>query len=203
MACPYALTEDGVESQFGTNHLGHFLFGNLLLKEDLVRSRVVIVSSSASERSVDYLRAPLRDLSYNSGKSYDPVLAYGVSKASNVLYAKRLAKLLKQKNIATFSLNPGSIKTNLQSYMSEEVREDMIQAAKEDNPNFVMPALKTLQQGCATQLRASLDPSLEVESGSYLDHCQVKALPEQKDHEAWVDEVWTVSEKLVGEKFEF
>lgn len=203
MACPYRLTEDGIEAQFGTNHLGHFLFGNLLLKEDLIGSRIVLVSSSASEHSAAALMSPLKDLSYDDGKIYDPVIAYRFSKACNVLYARRLAKLLKRKNVSTFSLNPGSIKTNLQVYMTEEMRNKAIEAAFKDNPNFEMPVRKTLQQGCSTQLRAALDPSLEPESGAYLDHCQVKRVPEHQEHEAFMDEVWTLSEQLVGDKFDF
>jgi NAD(P)-dependent dehydrogenase (short-subunit alcohol dehydrogenase family) len=201
MACPYALTEDGVESQFGTNHLGHFLFSNLLLKEDLVRSRVVVVSSSASERSAAYMMPHLEDVTYAQGKVYDPILAYGLSKACNILYAKRLNRLLKHRTIATFSLNPGSIRTNLQGYLTEEMRNKAIAEAQRDNPDFVMPQRKDVQQGCATQLRAALDPSLESESGSYLVDCQVKSLAVHEEAEAYMDEVWELSEKLVGEKF--
>ena len=204
MACPYALTVDGIESQFATNHLGHFLFGNLLLKQDLVASRVVVVSSSASERSAGYLMSPLKDLSYETGKAYDPIVAYGFSKACNVLYAKRLAKMLENKHIATFSLNPGSIKTNLQGHITDEMRKMAIEAATNENPNFEVPVPKTLQQGCATQLRAALDPSLESKSGTYLDHCHVKALTEHREHEAYMDNVWSISERLVGsETFDF
>ena len=200
MACPYGLTEDGIEIQFGTNHLGHFLFSNLLLKNSLIVSRVVAVSSSASNRKAEYFMRHLKDLSYDNGKEYDPVAAYGLSKPANILYAKRLAKLLKHENITAFSLNPGSIKTNLQGYLTGEMRTKAIEAAQQDNPDFKVPVPKTLQQGCATQLRAALDPSLDVDSGSYLDNCQIKTLPELDEAEAFMDEIWTISEQLVGEK---
>lgn len=203
MACPYALTVDGVESQFGTNHLGHFLFTNFLLKDDLIGSRIVVVSSSASERSVDYVTGPLKDISYENGKAYQPVLAYAVAKASNILYAKRLAKLLKPRGIVTFSLNPGSIKTNLQVHMTGEVRSEAIAQAIKDNPEFKVPVRKTLQQGAATQLRAALDPVLVGYSGAYLDDCQIKHLKQHADAEVFEDDVWTLSEQLVGEKFDF
>ncbi|KAL2438321.1 hypothetical protein ABEF95_006775 [Exophiala dermatitidis] len=121
MAAPYALLENGVESQFATNHLGHFLFTDLLLKADLIGSRIVVVSSSVTHRRLDFLMHHLKDLSYDQGKTYDPMTAYTVSKACNLLYAKRLAKMLKKKNISVFSLNPGSIRTNLQGYLTEEV----------------------------------------------------------------------------------
>ncbi|KIW63715.1 hypothetical protein PV04_08698 [Phialophora macrospora] len=203
MACPYALTVDGYETQFGTNHLGHFLFGNLLLREDLVRSRIVVVSSSASERYAEYAFAPLKDVSYDNGKAYEPFQAYTFSKSCNNLFARRLARVLKPKGIVAFSLNPGSIATNLQGFMTVELRNAAIETAKTQNPEFEMPKLKTLQQGTSTQLRAALDPSLEPDSGAYLDDCQVKEYAVFAGHGAFVDQVWELSERLVGEKFQF
>jgi hypothetical protein len=87
--------------------------------------------------------------------------------------------------------------------MTAEVRNKAIEAAKRENPEFEVPERKTLQQGASTQLRAALDPSLEPESGAYLDHCQVKKVGVHEGHEAYIDKVWEVSEGLVGEKFEF
>ncbi|KAK5199739.1 hypothetical protein LTR20_005563 [Exophiala xenobiotica] len=203
MACPYALTADGVESQFATNHLGHFLLGNLLLRDGLVGSRVVVVSSLASQRKADFLMPGLKDLTYDHGKTYDPFAAYSLSKACNVLYAKRLAKMLEPKRISTFSLNPGSILTNLQGYITAEMRNRAVEEFLKENPGVAIPERKSLQQGCATQLRAALDPSLKGNSGAYLDDCQVNETMEHKDAEAYMDEVWTLSEKLVGEKFVF
>jgi NAD(P)-dependent dehydrogenase (short-subunit alcohol dehydrogenase family) len=57
MACPYAKTEDGIESQFGTNHIGHFLLTKLLANKILAAgagSRIVNVSSSAIRGSIRY-----------------------------------------------------------------------------------------------------------------------------------------------------
>jgi NAD(P)-dependent dehydrogenase (short-subunit alcohol dehydrogenase family) len=206
MMCPYGLTEDGLETQFGTNHIGHFLFGNLLLKDDLIGRRVVVVGSSASELPADpILTEQLADLTYGGGEKYDPALAYSFSKACNNLYAKKLARLLAPKGIAVFTLNPGSIRTNLQVHMAQDptIRQRAIERATKLNPDFTMPVPKTLQQGCATQLRAALDPELEAESGAYLNHCQVANLKIHEGHEAYVDQVWELSEKIVGEKFHF
>lgn len=203
MACPYALTDVGVELQFATNHLGHFLFGNLLLEAGLIRSRVVVVSSLASQRKASLLMPHLKDLSYGQGRNYEPIGAYSVSKACNVLYAKHLAKVLAPKGISAFSLNPGSIATNLQVYITDEIRQRAIEQYKRENPDFQMPERKNLQQGCSTQLRAALDPSLESVSGAYLHDCQVSETPEHKEAEAYMDEVWELSEKLVGANFDF
>ena len=179
------------------------MFNNLLLKKDLIRSRVVVVGSSASERQAEFAFAPLKDITYDGGKTYDPIQGYTFSKSCNNLYAKYLAKVLKQKGIAVFSLNPGSIATNLQGYMTPEVRSKAIETALKENPDFEIPERKTLQQGASTQLRAALDPSLEPESGAYLDHCQVKKVAVHEGHASYVDQVWEISEQLVGEKFDF
>lgn len=203
MMCPYSLTEDGVELQFATNHIGHFLFSNLLLRKELISSRIVVVSSLAAERKPTYLFSNLDDLTYNGGKTYDPVVAYSFSKASNVLYAKRLARLLNPKNIAVFSLNPGSIRTNLQVHMTEETRSSAAAQILKENPDFKYPQPKTLQQGAATQLRAALDPSLAGDSGAYLNDCQVKNSSLLTEAEVFEHQVWEASEKLVGEKFDF
>ncbi|KAH0834512.1 hypothetical protein AYO21_08398 [Fonsecaea monophora] len=205
MACPYGVTEDGIETQLATNHLGHFLFTNLLLKSGLIGSRVVIVSSSASERAAEYAFQPLDDISYSDGATYDAMQAYTFSKACSVLYGKRLARLLHHKHpdVAVFSLNPGSIRTNLQGYMNADVRSRAIDVARRYNPAFTIPELKTLQQGCATQLRAALDPTLAVDSGAYLDDCQVTRVAVHEGHARYTDQVWELSERLVGEKFEF
>lgn len=201
MACPYTITDDGIEMQFATNHLGPFLFTNLLLQDGLVSERIVNVNSSASVRSAAYLLAPFDDLSYQNGKTYDPVQAYGTSKIAMLLYTRGLASRFKDRHISVFTLNPGSIKSPLQRYLSEEMRNAAIAAAKRDNPNFVSPVRKTLQQGCSTQLLAALDPSLVSHSGAYLDHCRVIETAEHRAAYSEADRVWKLSEQMVGTDF--
>jgi len=203
MASPYGHTADGIELQFGTNYIGHFLFANLLLKENLVKSRIVVVSSSASVRNAENMWRHLDDLSYDNGKSYAPMAAYSLSKSASVLYARGLAERLKDRQISVYSLNPGSIKTNLQVYLTDEMRNATLEAARKDNPNFTVPVPKSLQQGCATQLRAALDPSLVSHSGAYLDDCQVTVYPEHVEAYPYTDKLWAKSEELVGERFDF
>lgn len=104
MACPYSKTIDGIESQFATNHIGPFLFTNLLMPKILAAglgSRIVNVSSSAHGFGTgDYS-------DYNSEKGYNEFIAYGQSKLGNVLFTKSLATKLGSRGIQTYSLNPG------------------------------------------------------------------------------------------------
>ena len=199
---PYGTTEDGIETQLGTNHIGAFLFTNLLLQAGLIKDRIVNVNSSASVRKASYVLAPLDDLSYDHGKTYDPVQAYSTSKIAGMLYTRKLATKLKDQNIAAFSLNPGSIISPLQRHMDEDTRQGAYAIAYKESYNFEPPKLKTLQQGCSTQLRAALDPDLAAQSGSYMDDCQVVEYQEHVETYEAADRIWMVSEEMVGEPFD-
>lgn len=201
MACPYTPSADNIELHFATNAIGPALFTYLLLQADLIKSRIINVSSSASVRNPDYILAPLDDLTYQNGSTYDPVVAYGTSKAAVNLFTSALAKKLKPHGISVFALNPGSIKSPLQRYLTDEMRMAAFATAKKENPDFVPPERKTLQQGCATQLRAALDPSLEAQSGSYLDDCQVMDYQLLKDMQHAEGKVWALLEKMTDTEF--
>ena len=198
MACPFALNEDGIEKQFATNFIGPALFTNLLLEAGLIKHRIVNVSSSASVGKAESLMAPLEDLTYANGATYNPFLAYSTSKMALNLYTKHLAEMIKSNDMTVFCLNPGSIKSPLQRHFTEEGRAAAIATLKRDNPDFVMPKIKTLQQGCATQLRAALDPSIAAESGRYLDHCQFVEHQEHLDAAPAEERVWSILEKATG-----
>jgi NAD(P)-dependent dehydrogenase (short-subunit alcohol dehydrogenase family) len=205
MACPYWKTADDIEMQFGTNAVGPFLFTNLLLRAGLIAhgGRIVMVSSSASIRSPSMLLPPLDDLTYENGKIYNPAIAYSVSKLAKVLYARKLASLVQKDKITTLSLDPGSIKTPLQRHFTEAARNAAIEQAKKDDPNFVMPERKSLQEGCATQLRAALDPALDKSSGAFLQDCQILEHDLHVQSYGAADRVWKLCEDFVGETFDF
>jgi NAD(P)-dependent dehydrogenase (short-subunit alcohol dehydrogenase family) len=203
MACPWGVTEDGIELQFGTNFVGPFLFTNLLLRNNCITERVVNVNSSASVRLASYVLPPLDDITYGNGKNYDPVRAYSVSKTAGLLYSRRLASMLGQRGISVFSVNPGSIKSPLQRFVDEDLGRAMFDAAYKYDPDFVPPVRKTLRQGCATQLRAALDPTLRPASGAYLDDCNVREHWQHVEAYGAVDKVWKMGEAMVGEKFDF
>lgn len=104
MAIPKALTQDGIEMQLGTNHLGHFLLTNLLL--DLLKagapSRIVVVSSVLHR--IGYINKD--DL--NSEKSYRKWIVYGQSKLANILFVRELSKRLQGTGVTANSLHPGA-----------------------------------------------------------------------------------------------
>ena len=167
MFCPFALTPQGIESQFGTNHIGHFLLTNLLLPAMRQGGRIVNVSSSG------HFFSGIRFTDPNFTKGYDFVDAYGQSKTANILHALSLAERLHDRNIKAYSVHPGSISTGLQVHINPETVAPAIARAKETWPReFVATSLererKTLEQGCSTTLVAALDPALERKFHSFL-----------------------------------
>ncbi|MHA2168934.1 MAG: SDR family oxidoreductase [Candidatus Kariarchaeaceae archaeon] len=115
MACPESKTEDGFETQFGVNYLGHFLLTELLL--DILKkstpARVVCVSSVAhAGMRGQPAEIHLDDLNFEK-RSYHRVLAYNQSKLANVLHALNLSERLEGTSVSVFSVHPGWIRSNL------------------------------------------------------------------------------------------
>jgi len=204
MACPYTLSADDFELQLATNHLSHFLLTNLLLPKLLpsgpnTYTRIINVSSWGHAFS------PFRtqDPNFTSG-DYLPWTAYGQAKTANILFSVGLNQRFKGRGLRAFALHPGSIATNLQRYTDPDMVRVAMDYWKEIGKE--MPARKTLQQGCATTLRAALDPSLEEREEVYLQDCQLSEDPEVVKPYAVDAEnarvCWEMSEQMVGERFD-
>ena len=109
----YTLTPEGLESQFGTNHIGHFLLTNLLMPKIEAAGKVArIVNISSNGCLLAEVR--FNDYNFDNGKAYNRWEAYGQSKTANILFTVSLASKLASKGIAAFALHPGIvISTNL------------------------------------------------------------------------------------------
>ncbi|KIM99498.1 hypothetical protein OIDMADRAFT_180948 [Oidiodendron maius Zn] len=161
MACPYTKTEDGIESQFATNYVGHFLLTNLLMEKLLAAgdgTRIVNITSTAGATGEIHLD----DINFDDGKSYNPIAAYGQSKVANILFTVSLSKNFSSRKLASFSVHPGSISTGLQKHFHDPAtfKECMDYVEAKIGGNFKFEEKKTLQQGCSTTLVAALDPSI-------------------------------------------
>jgi NAD(P)-dependent dehydrogenase (short-subunit alcohol dehydrogenase family) len=110
---PFAVTKEGIEIQFGVNHVGHFLFTNLLIPKIPKGGRIVNVSSSG------HCMSGIRfdDYNFRNGDLYDEWTAYGQSKTANILFAMALARRLKSRGICCFSLHPGSTESGLAAHL--------------------------------------------------------------------------------------
>jgi NAD(P)-dependent dehydrogenase (short-subunit alcohol dehydrogenase family) len=120
MAQPFSLTPEGIESQFGTNHIGHFLFTQLIIGKVLAASegkRVVNLSSNAYAMG----RVRFEDINFQKGE-YNSWESYAQSKSANVLYSKALAQKYKSKGLVAFSVHPGAIWTNLGLHAKDDLK---------------------------------------------------------------------------------
>ncbi|CAI0476190.1 unnamed protein product [Linum tenue] len=170
MACPYSLSEDNIELQFATNHLGHFLLTNLLL-ETMKRTahasnregRIVILGSLAH---IFTYKGGIRFERLNDESGYFGMSAYGQSKLANILHAKELARRLQEDgvNITVNSLHPGSIVTNLLRHHS--VVNGLANL-------FVKFALKNAEQGAATSCYLALHPQVKGVTGKHFMDCNL------------------------------
>ncbi|KAG6825743.1 hypothetical protein H0H92_002605 [Tricholoma furcatifolium] len=199
MGAPYSKTPDGLESQFGINHIGHFLFGNLILPKLIESPAPRIVSVS----SVGHFWSPVRfdDYSFDDGKTYDKWAAYtsdlgtssGQSKTANILFAVELTERYKSHNLTAFSLHacpsstiisftaytycctlsqPGGSITSLMQYMTKEDYEKFSDFYSIDGSPKGDWAL-TVPQCTATHIVAGFDPAISGKSGSYLTNLQL------------------------------
>ncbi|KAM7201068.1 NAD(P)-binding domain protein [Rhypophila sp. PSN 637] len=220
MATPFRLTEDGYESQFATNHLGHFLFTNLIMPKILASKspRVVNIASDAHRFSPIrwgdiHFNRPDKDGEESKPKYYNKWRAYGQSKTANMLYTLSLAEKLGEKGLQAYSLHPGVIQTNLDSSIADwEV--DMVGLTEADRGALgnltAWDGLKFKQhdQGVATHVFAAFEGSLGEKNGAYLLDAHV-ADPATEEYVPWArdsvsaENLWKLSEELVGQKFDF
>jgi NAD(P)-dependent dehydrogenase (short-subunit alcohol dehydrogenase family) len=203
MACPLARTAEGWESQFATNHLGHFLLTGLLtpLLVASAPSRVISVSS----RGHRFSPVIFDDIHFER-RPYDKWSAYGQSKTANVLFAVELDRQLAARGVRANALHPGGIVTELGRHLTNDDIVELMSRAPGGKMDW-----KTPEQGAATSTWGATAPELEGKGGLYLDDCQIASVRKSEDDasgyeayardEAAAKRLWTVSEEHVGEKF--
>jgi NAD(P)-dependent dehydrogenase (short-subunit alcohol dehydrogenase family) len=112
----YTLTADGLESQFGSNYIGHFLLTNFLLpKIEAAGVGARIVSLTSHGHKISEMR--FNDYNFENGTTYDSWIAYGQSKTAIILWSTYLAEKLAPKGISAFAVHPGQIVTNLGNHV--------------------------------------------------------------------------------------
>ncbi|TFK78017.1 NAD(P)-binding protein, partial [Polyporus arcularius HHB13444] len=206
MATPYGKTVDGIESQFGTNHIGHFLFTNLIIPKLLESKQGRVVNVSSNGHRLSDIRWD--DFNFQDGTTYNKWVAYGQSKTANILFSVELAQRLGSKGLKAFSLHPGTIMTNLGRSATNDDFEALqaLDRALGNKAGFEEFKWKNLSQGTATHVVAAFDPKLDEHNGAYLQDCQ--AAPDEEMKPYAVDKnsaarLWKLSEQLVGQSFDF
>ena len=211
MAPPLTRDQQGNESQFSTNHLGHFQLV-IQLWPSLRQSgsaRVVILSSAGHRFSPFDFDDP-----NFTHRPYDKWKAYGQSKTANSLFAVALDKRGCEKNVRAFAVHPGIIVTDLLRFLSvDELRA--IDHFNEDNqiPVTQLATYKTVEQGAATTIWCATNPILEGMGGVYCEDVDIaRAVPADYDQRGGVrpwaidpnaaERLWQVSEALTKVKFQ-
>jgi NAD(P)-dependent dehydrogenase (short-subunit alcohol dehydrogenase family) len=213
MACPLARDARGFESQFATNHLGHFQLSARLWPQ--VRAagegaRIVALSSLAHKRSAFHPEDP-----HYERRDYDKWQAYGQAKTANALFALHLDGLTKAHGVRAFSVHPGGIATNLGRYLDEEDIAMLRARAAGDPSKGPSLVWKTPESGASTTVWAATSPRLAGMGGVYCEDCDIANLLE--DPETWeaspsgvvphacdVDAaatLWEMSEAMTGVSF--
>lgn len=205
MACPLMRTAQGFEMQFGTNHLGHFLLTELL-SPALVKGapgRVINLSSAGHK----FGPFNFDDPDYHH-REYDKWQAYGESKTANILFSVGLDLRMRDRGVRAFAVHPGMIMTNL----ARHLKPADITALTDRSPSSEPLAFKTVEQGAATSVWAATAAELALEGGIYLEDCQianaaagdgVRGIESYAIDSAAAEQLWSLSEDLVGQSFAF
>jgi len=210
MRTPFGHTADGFETQFGTNHLGHFVLVNRIASLIVPGGRLVNVSSSGHR----YSDVDLADPNFERAP-YDPTVAYGRSKTANILFAVEFDRRHRAHGVRATALHPGGILTELDRHLQPGELEATVerinaQLRAEGRPPF---QFKTIPQGAATSVWAAFVAAAEEVGGRYCEDCQVSQVTEglispvspgvrpyalDPEH---AKALWARSEEMVGERF--
>jgi NAD(P)-dependent dehydrogenase (short-subunit alcohol dehydrogenase family) len=212
MATPLGHTADGFETQFGTNHLGHFVLVNKIAPLLRAGGRLINLASSGHRFSNVDLDDPNFELT-----PYEPFVAYGRSKTANILFAVAFDRRHRDRGVRAAAVHPGGIQTELARHMEPGQLQAMVdqiskQLAAEGKGPF---QFKTIPQGAATSVWAAAVATADEIGGQYCENCHVGKIVaddvvigvmsegvrgyalDAKNAEA----LWKKSEELVGESF--
>jgi NAD(P)-dependent dehydrogenase (short-subunit alcohol dehydrogenase family) len=212
MATPFGHTADGFETQFGTNHLGHFVFVNRIAPLMRPGSRLINLASAGHRFS----NVDLEDPNFER-TAYEPFVAYGRSKTANILFAVAFDHRHRERGVRAAAVHPGVIQTELGRHMDSGHLQKMIdqmdtQLAAEGKGPFQW---KTIPQGAATSVWAGVVAPANKIGGQYCENCHVGNIVADDMTISGISEgvrgyaldsdnaeaLWKKSEELVGESF--
>jgi NAD(P)-dependent dehydrogenase (short-subunit alcohol dehydrogenase family) len=212
MATPFGHTADGFETQFGTNHLGHFVLVNRIAALMRSGSRLINLSSAGHR----YSNVDLDDPNFER-TPYEPFVAYGRSKTANILFAVAFDERHRERGVRAAAVHPGGIQTELGRHLDPTRLESIIeqmnkQLAAEGKAPFQW---KTIPQGAATSVWAGVVPPADEVGGQYCENCHVGHVVADDVIISAISEgvrgyaldsttaaaLWKKSEEMVGESF--
>ena len=199
MAGPKAVTADGIEAQFETNYLGHFVLVNRVAGLLTSGARVVMVSSAGHRRSdVD-----LEDPNFQQ-TPYNEYLAYGRSKTATILFAVEFDRRFRSGGIRAAAVHPGAIQTETVQKLIESLGagKDAAVAAFD---------WKTAPQGAATSVWTGFIATADEVGARYCEDCHVAEVNDDPAAKTGVRSyalnperakaLWVKGEEMAGEQF--
>jgi NAD(P)-dependent dehydrogenase (short-subunit alcohol dehydrogenase family) len=212
MATPFGHTADGFETQFGTNHLGHFVLVNRIASLIRDGGRLINLSSTGHR----YSNVDLNDPNFEH-TPYEPFVAYGRSKTANILFAAAFDKRHRDRGVRAAAVHPGGIRTELGRYAEPDRLEKVVeeinrQLAAQGKGPFQW---KSIPQGAATSVWAAVVAPASEMGGRYCENCHVSQIVPDDAPITVVSEgvrsyaldpnnaeaLWKKSEEMVGERF--
>ena len=212
MATPFGHTADGFETQFGTNHLGHFVLVNRIAPLIVDGGRLINLASSGHRFS----NVDLQDPNFER-TPYEPFVAYGRSKTANILFAVAFDRRHRERGVRAAAVHPGGIQTELGRHMDMGQLQAMLdqmnrQLIAEGQGPFQW---KTIPQGAATSVWAGVVAAADEVGGHYCENCHVGKIVADDAIISPISEgvrgyaldpsnaeaLWKKSEEMVGESF--
>ncbi|KAF2469978.1 NAD(P)-binding protein [Lindgomyces ingoldianus] len=207
------LTAENIEGQFGANHIGHFLFTNLLMPLILAAAKINPPGATRiiNLTSLGHRLSPIRFHDVNlEGKEvppeelfpgelpamfqatgedgYNGYIAYGQAKTANILFSVSLTEKLKKEGVVSYAVHPGCLSRDLDADGEEAIRK-------------TSPFWKNHDQGAATILVAAFDPVLNKPQGILLHDCQIMDPAPHATDSKIAERLWALSESLVAREF--
>ena len=210
MWTPFGHTADGFETQFGTNHLGHFVLVNRIASLIAPGGRLVVLASTGHRVSDVDLEDPNFERT-----AYDPRIAYGRSKTANLLFAVEFDRRHRARGVRATAVHPGVIRTELDRHMDSGAMDRVVEqinamSLAAGDPPF---HYKTVPQGAATSVWAAFVGRADEVGGHYCENCRVSptisqiispmspgVMPYAVNPEH-AKALWAKSEEMVGQRF--
>lgn len=181
-------TRNGLERQFGVNHIGHFLLTMKLI--DLLPNGGRIVNVASGAHKVGNIH--FEDI--NLTKRFNVIKAYSQSKLANVLFTRELAIRLKNKGITVNCCHPGAVATNMGISRDTGFGKTIT--------GMLKPFFQTPEQGACTAIYLASSKDVEHITGEYFYRCKTAKSSQRSKDMSLAKRLFDFSEQLVGCKYQ-
>jgi NAD(P)-dependent dehydrogenase (short-subunit alcohol dehydrogenase family) len=180
------VTVDGYEQTLAVNHFAPFLLTGLVLPrlQQTPGARIVNVASDA--------HAFVRNMGFDdmqATKNYKTFREYGRSKLANILFTKRLAKMLEKQGITVNCLHPGAVATSLGTQNNGWISKNL--------PRLLKPFFRTPMQGASSSIYLCSSDAVAGVTGEYFVDCKIRQPKPWACDEAAADRLWAYTQETL------